>query len=113
MTAMIIEMDEIRRLRAEKAEHDVENRLRREVTTFNETLQATLERFNLNMPMIATLLMAKAIDALEDIHPANRTEAEELSSANQLVQSIVAARARAHARALADSVHFNIMPSGA
>jgi hypothetical protein len=113
MTATIVELSKIRQLRSEKADQELENRLRSEVAAFNESLQETMMRFNLNMPMIATLLMAKAVEALEDIHPLNRTEAEELESATQLVQSITAARARAHARATADAIRFSTMPTGA
>ena len=113
MTATIVELSQIRQLRVEKAEQDRENRLRHDVTAFNESLQETMERFQLNMPMIATLLMAKAVEALENIHPANRTEEEESDSASQLLRSIVAARARAHARATADAIRLNIMPTGA
>ncbi len=113
MTAIIVELSEIRKLRAEKTENELENKLRREVSSFNESLQETMDRFQLNMPMIATLLMAKAVEALEDCHPLNRTEAEEFSSASQLVQSIVSARARAHARATADAMRFSTMPTGA
>lgn len=113
MTASIVELSQIRKSRAEKAEYELENKLRREVTGFNETLQEAMERFQLNMPMIATLLMAKAVEALEDCHATSRTEAEEFNSASQLLQSIVVARARAHARATADALRFSTRPTGA
>ena len=113
MTAIIVELSKVRQLRSEKVDQDLENKLRNEVSAFNETLQEAMLRYNLNMPMIATLLMAKAVEALEDIHPLNRSETEELASATQLVQSIVAARARAHARATADAIRFSTMPTGA
>lgn len=113
MTAIIVELSKVRQLRSEKADQELENKLRHEVSAFNETLQETMFRFNLNMPMIATLLMAKAVEALEDIHPLNRSETEELEAATQLVQSIVSARARAHARATADAIRFSTMPTGA
>ena len=89
------------------------NRLRREVNGFNESLQVAMERFNLNMPMIATLLMAKAVEALEADQPRNRSEDEEFATAAQLIQQIVKARARANERAMAEAVRFNTMPTGA
>jgi hypothetical protein len=113
MTATIVELKQFRQIREEKAEQDLENRLRREVAGFNESLQVAMERFNLNMPMIATLLMAKAVEALEADQPRNRTEGEEFASANQLVQSIVKARARANERAMAYAVRFSTAPTGA
>jgi len=50
---------------------------------------------------------------LEADQPRNRTEGEEFASANQLVQSIVKARARANERAMADAVRFSTAPTGA
>jgi hypothetical protein len=112
MTATLIELSKIREERAARAEQDLENHLRNEVAGFNESLQIAMESFKLNMPMIATLLMAKAVEALEDSHPHNRTESEEFGSSAQLLQSIVTARAKAHARATADAVRFSTMPTG-
>jgi hypothetical protein len=113
MTATLIDLKAFRQIREERAEQDLENRLRREVNGFNESLQVAMERFNLNMPMIATLLMAKAVEALEADQPRNRSEGEEFATANQLIQQIVKARARANERAMADAVRFNTAPTGA
>jgi hypothetical protein len=111
MTATLIDLKAFRQIREERAEQDLENRLRREVIGFNESLQVAMERFNLNMPMIATLLMAKAVEALEADQPRNRSEGEEFASANQLIQQIVKARARANERAMAEAVRFTTVPT--
>jgi hypothetical protein len=70
-----------------------------------------MERFRFNPQMIATLLMAKVFDALDQGRPHARTENEEYLEASQLMQSIVKARSKARERARQDAVRVLKLPT--
>jgi hypothetical protein len=113
MSAEIINLATIRADRRDQAEKREEAFLRQEASGFSESLQATVERSRLNLPMMATLLIAKAVDALEDNQPVARTEQAEYDAAATILRAIVKARTAARARAAADAVRVFNMPNGA
>jgi hypothetical protein len=59
------------------------------------------------------LLIAKAVDALEDDQPIARTEQAEFEAAASILRAIVKARTTARAKAAADAVRVFTMPNGA
>ena len=108
MSATVIQLNAIRDRRAHEDELRRETELRQEASGFAESLQDAMKRYRLNLPMMATLLMAKAVDALDDGQSPDRTEAEERESAGRLLEAILKARASARARAHVDAVRvFN------
>jgi len=111
MSAIIVNLEQIRQRHAEEAERRREEELRQDVIDFNESLQAAMERFRFNPQMIATLLMAKVFDALDQGRPHARTENEEYLEASQLMQSIVKARSKARERARQDAVRVLKLPT--
>ena len=113
MSAEIINLATIRADRQDQDEKRQEAFLRQEASGFSESLQSTVERSRLNLPMMATLLIAKAVDALEDNQPVARTEQAEYDAAANILRAIVKARTAARARAAADAVRIFNMPNGA
>jgi hypothetical protein len=113
MSAEIINLATIRADRRDQDEKRQEAFLRQEASGFSESLQSTVERSRLNLPMMATLLIAKAVDALEDNQPVARTEQAEYDAAANILRAIVKARTAARARAAADAVRVFNMPNGA
>lgn len=113
MSAEIINLAALRADRRNEADQREEAFLRQEVTGFNESLQTAFERYHLNLPMMATLLIAKAVDALEDDQPVARSEQAEYDAAASILRAIVKARTSARAKAAADAVRVFNMPNGA
>jgi hypothetical protein len=113
MSAEIINLASLRADRRRETDQREEAFLRQEVAGFNESLQTALERHRLNLPMMATLLIAKAVDALEDDQPIARTEQAEFEAAASILRAIVKARTTARAKAAADAVRVFNMPTGA
>lgn len=113
MSAEIINLATLRADRRLQAEKREEAMLRQETSGFSESLQSAVERSLLNLPMMATLLIAKAVDALEDSQPVARTEQAEYDAAANILRAIVKARTNARAKAAADAVRIFNMPNGA
>lgn len=113
MSAEIVDLATRRSERRREAEHLEEAFLRQEASGFSDTLQEALERFRLNLPMMATLLIAKAVDALEDHQPVARSEQAEFDAAASILRAIVKARANARAKASDDAVRMFNVPTGA
>lgn len=113
MSAEIINLARLRADRRRETDQREEAFLRQEVAGFNESLQTAVERYRLNLPMMATLLIAKAVDALEDDQPIARTEHAEFEAAASILRAIVKARTNARAKAAADAVRVFNMPNGA
>ena len=113
MTATIIDLNTERAHRRAEIERQEEQRLRQEVLGFSESLQSAIERFGLNLPMMATLLMAKAVEALEHDQPIARSEAAEFESASSILKAILKARSAARAKAESDAVRILNMANGA
>lgn len=113
MSAKIINLANLRADRRRETDQREEAFLRQEVAGFNESLQTAVERHRLTLPMMATLLIAKAVDALEQDQPIARTEQAEFDAAASILRAIVKARTNARAKAAADSVRVFNMPNGA
>ncbi len=113
MTATIINLNAERAQRRAEIDRQEEQRLRQEALGFSESLQTAIERFGLNLPMMATLLMAKAVDALEHDQPVARSESAEFDSASTILKAILKARSAARAKATSDAVRILNMPNGA
>jgi hypothetical protein len=111
MSAIIVNLEQIRHRHAEEAERRREEELRQDVSDFNESLHAAMERFRFNPQMIATLLMAKVFDALSEARPHACSENEEYLAGAELMQSIVKARAKARERARQDAVRILKLPT--
>ena len=110
MSATIIDLAAIRARKTVDLQRQDEDALRSEASGFAETLQAAVERFNLNLPVLATLLMAKAVDAICENEPHTATEDSEWLASSRLLQAIVKARASARGKAGEDAVRMVYTP---
>ena len=97
MSATIIELASKRadRVADTLSQHDVN--IRQNAIGFADSLHEAMQRFSLNPTMIATLLMAKAVDVIVENPEANSPD-REYQATNRLLKAIIEARNRARAQ---------------
>ena len=97
MSATIIELDSKRAGRIADTLADDHAHIRDNAISFADSLHDAMERFHLNPTMIATLLMAKAVDVLVE-SPGATSPDQEYQATNRLLKAIIEARNRARAQ---------------